>query len=396
MQRLFLIFITLLFHYSCDDKVRIDQFNAFPEWDERIRVREDNQEVLFVFLYGNPLNHANPTTELKTADAPQKLPSSIKVGGIEAQSKYLETLKEKLSDEVLFLTRGPGNRELIEEETLNRIKGKNQYIENNAVFLTAKDLPQNSGKLKIDHDKREFFEGFPWFNSNIISLSSTKPTTLLGNQTTLSFPLAKSNINLFGVETASQYQDEKHVVGFYFEEGAASLLKNKKEGITALYINSKLNCHQELPLEIISFKDFPSLEKVCDTPAEIGIILKKLPKGSIDIIYSHEPNLSFAQYQGIPIISLFDEKGHIQGTKLVIEDSKINSGESLAFPPIKLCHQVFVGTQDCHLNLNENNFPSESREKIISQRNEKLEKSSYSMIPARFLGKELILSIENH
>jgi predicted GNAT family N-acyltransferase len=99
------------------------------------------------------------------------------------------------------------------------------------------------------------------------------------------------------------------------------------------------------------------------------------------MVLTSSPNFSGLRHQNLPILGLKSPEFFIQGIKVSFSNKKLDLKNSFLLEPVKLCHQVFVATQDCVYDLNDQDLNEE--------RFDLMEKSSFALINARFLGHEV-------
>lgn len=369
---------------SCDDDDKIVEINSYPEWQQSQFFTEKSQEDLFIFYHGKIQENLYPHQELKPANLPKAMPNAMKVGGSAILSQYLKTIKERFSNKAMILAFGDLNYFGSDDVKKKHIDGALSKLSIDGILLSKDDLP------KSDSKSPETLERLPWFNSNILAINSGDPVATFKASPHLWFTNNDHKIAVLGITSYQllSAKERNEISGFYFQDPVTTVLRNKniisKEGsdLLILYYSGQTGCKSKNETKPSSFEKLPRLEKICPKDNEILNTLKRLPPGAIDLVISNDENLWGARYEDIPVLGTFQPENFISGVRLNITDSKINLKKSYLFPPIKLCHQVFIGTHDCIFHVQD--------EDLDEERFDILEKSSYAVVNARFLGHEVL------
>jgi len=379
----FAIILGFFLFFACNDSEKHTKIHSFPEWNEEKYKEYKKDSTLYLFLTGGFSESLFSKTELKPNTLPKQMPHAIKVGGMPILKSYLNTIKERLPESALIFGM-TGTKKEKSELKKRKFNESIKSLSLDALLLTQKVLP-------IDHkvEADESYNELPWLNSNILSLNTGKATELLGNEP---FKIFEKNGIKVGVLGATSYQqlsptERNNINGYFYEDPVSTILRHrthlKKKGvdIIVLLLNSPVSCQKSVDYHFTLLKDLKKTEQICDKNFEAITLLDQLPLNAIDIIFTNQPLTGASLHRGVPIISTYQPEKFISGLRLIIEKGKINLEESLLLPHIKLCHQVFIGTQDCI-------FKTESQD-FNQKRFSMLEKSAFGLTLARFMGKEI-------
>lgn len=383
MLKVFLLSI-LIFFVSCEDKETFTKLNSFPEWSEE---KFKTGTPLFIFMVGGFSETLFPATELKPVGLPKEMPHALKVGGLPIMTSYLNTIKERFPDRSLILGM-TGSSSVPKDLSKERLIFKSmKQLPLDSLLLTKKILPIKSNRE--GNKENEEYNGLPWLNSNILSIQSGEPINSYGNEAYKIVEKAGLKIGLLGVSsfTLLNSKERNEISGYYFQDPVTTVLKYKdvlrKKGadFIVLLLNTRNSCKKLPNQNYLHFKDLKNTLDFCNDDFEAKTLLDRLPPLSVDLILTNQENTSATLYRNTPIVSLYKPNQFISGIRLTFERDRLNFEESLVLPQVKLCHQMFAGTQDCVFKTGNEEFDSE--------RFDILEKSAFGLVSSRFLGKEI-------
>jgi len=394
IKAILLIFILLT--PSCLDNVLIKEINSYPEWNDSLKPNEDE---LYLFLVADIGRNLFPKSEQKDSTSPKPMPATWNIGGISILSSYLDTIKRRFPKRsLLFATLN------IDKERFDPLKAK--YLTQIIPLLPIDSFLMGINELMnppaIAPDQGLFPE-LPWVNSNILNIKSGESTLQWGNLPYKTFESGPHKIGVIGVSSYKLVSENEKtkIIGHYFQDPVTSILRTKnqlkKEGVSHIFLfyQSPRSCEGSIPQQGSSIAKFQARAKLCNKDYELNSILEKLPPGTIDLVLAPQSGMSHHLIKDIPVLGTSREDTFIQALKLSLNGEGINFKESIFLPPIKLCHIMLAGTSDCYHSLGSS--------EIDDKRFEYLEKSAYGLIPARFLGQDIlpnpsvekILSIKN-
>lgn len=391
MRLQFGMIFLLFFGFGCNDKVQIKRFYSYPESNQISAFKNSDQRPeLYISVVGNLSEQIYPVSEQRGESAPTMIPSTIKVGGLSYLSSYLTTLRAKIEKEehteLLSIAAGAtipteisSNKKLeIITRSLNHLNLDFLHLEfNEAKWLQAQSTEQ---------------EGIPvMVNSNIFDIKSGKP---IEKGSTLPYFIKRVGTTHVGIIAISSYdflsaQQKAELNGLYYQDPLTAilrtknLLKAKNVEIVILLYQGKLNCTENIQSTPISFNKLKSLKCLEDKKIELHKILSKLPPRTLDLIISSKSHISSAKIMGIPILGIPNSNDFISLTKLTINDEKheIVAKESYTLAPLKICHDIFAGLEDCVLNA-----PTPD---MNTKRFDYLKNTAFGLIPAKFLGNQI-------
>lgn len=412
MVRLVGIFLILGFTLSCNDEVQIKRLFTYPESNQlkKFKVQKDSTletepslQELYISLVSNLSEQIYPQTELRSPQSPAMMPSTIKVGGLPILSRYLETLRNKIDQEkdihLLSLAMGATLPEtLTTRSSISSLDQKKIDI-----------LKMTLAHLKIDYhhmgyrealwtqshssDQKEGNSHSQWINSNIFDLKTGKP---LVNDHSLSYAIKKVGDTAVGIIAVTSYdslsdEQKNEMNGIYFQDPLTAvlrtrnILKSQNVHLNILMYHGEMNCPEFLYDTPIPLSEITKFN--CDANKkknELYQLLSKLPPKTIDLIITPSLKRTAGQILGTPLLGLPRPQSFIGLAKLVINDKEheIDFSKSYILPPLKLCHEVFAGLEDCVLNA--------SKEEVNERRFDFLENTAFGLIPSKFLGTQIL------
>lgn len=378
-----ILILSLSLFLSCEDKDNYTKIHSFPEWQEERFISNTNQD-LYLFVVGDFSQNLFPQTLHKPEGMPKEVPHAIKVGGLASLSSYLKVIRDRLSDKALIFGMEDGN---LNEEGIkkdNLLFKSLKQLSLDSILLTKKNIPT---KLNDTHENDR--SGLPWLSSNILSIKTGEPIELHGTKPYQIFEKGIIKIGVIGITSYSlmNSKERNEVSGYYFQDPVTTILKYKnllkKEGVNFLVVmfNTPQACDQGPNRRPIPLKDLPTLESHCKNQFEGKKLLERLPPETIDLLITNQKQSSGFFYRGTPILSLYEPETFISGVRLSFNGGTLDSRKSFSLPQIKVCHQIFVGTQDCLFKTGNEDFDSE--------RMDILEKSAFGLVSPRFLGLEV-------
>ncbi len=396
MVRLVGIFAILLFTLSCNDEVQIKRLYTYPDSSQISAFKnKDQYPELYISLVANLADQIYPETEQRSENSPAMMPATLKVGGLSYLSSYLTTLRNKVEKE--------SNIELLTIATGNTIPSKGQDPKKLEI-ITHSLSRLNIDLIQMGYNESQWAQAIQskntneksrdlphWINSNIFSIKTGRP---LENAGTLPFSIKSVGSTFIGLMAITSFDSlskgqKKDINGIYYQDPLTAilrtknLLKSKNVNLNILVYQGKLNCSESLQENPLAFDKLESNDCFKDKELELNLLLSKLPPNTIDLIITPSANISSATLKGTPILGLPKSNHFLSMAKLVIDDKehKIIQKESYVLPPLKICHSVFAGLEDCVLNA-----PTED---MNEKRFEYLENTAFGLIPSKFLGNQI-------
>ncbi|MFW5887453.1 MAG: bifunctional metallophosphatase/5'-nucleotidase [Bacteriovoracia bacterium] len=368
-----------------------------PEWNPKLSQKLDEGVKRIIVASTNDIHgHINPQTEVSVEKESPKV--KYKVGGAAAISTYLNILKSRYPDQVVLVDAGDAFQGTI---IANKFKGKPlikffnymgydaltignhefDYGPVSASRVVAKphDDPQGALKAAIAESKA------PYVASNILSLTNGKP---LDWQNTLPYVSKKINdvkIGFLGMTTLQTPNSvvSSNIKGLYFDDPVKNILKYSKilrdQGakIIILLAHAGTSCGATLAakhgIEKEKFNFNPNNNSICDKEGELFKTLEKLPPGVIDGVVSGHTHDKIANFiNKIPVIQSYPYGKYFARMELFYDEKndKVLNNKTIIHQPIKLCHQFFKASEDCH-----------GKDSAINHQ---------KTIPATFLGKTIV------
>ncbi len=391
MFRVLGILFVLIFFFSCKDEAPIKQLYTYPESNLISQFKnKEGQPELYISLVGDLSQQIYPQTELRSVDSPTMMPATLKVGGLSYLSSYLKTLREKVEKEsnTEYLSLAMGSTLSTKELDPSRQKIIQTSLPQLNFDLIQMGLQESLWAKEHSQKKKGSTN---WINSNIFSIQTGKP---LEYANSLPYWIKSVGSTFIGIMAISSFQSvneeqKKEISGIYFQDPLTAILrtrnilKSKNVHLNILLYQGELSCPEIIYDGAISFEKLEDQTCLEKKDLELFQLLSKLPPNTIDLIVSTSLNLSAGIIANTPILGLPDSKYFVSLAKLVIDDQKhvINKKESYLLPPLKLCHQVFAGLEDCVLNAQNSS--------VNDKRFEYLENTAFGLIPPKFLGNQI-------
>jgi len=390
MHRSIGIVFLLLFTLSCNDKIQIKRLYTYPESNQISNFKNKDHPELYISVVGDLSQQIYPVVEQRAEGSPSMMPSTLKVGGLSYLSSYLSTLREKINKEegVELLTIAAG--ETVPNST--RSDRKLEIITQSLNYLNLDMLHLEFNESKWLQSQSSFSDNLPpMVNSNIFNIKTGKP---LEKADSLPYFIKEVGTTKIGIIAISSYKflspaQKKELNGIYYQDPLTAilrtknLLKAKGVGIYILLYQGQLTCPETIQSIPIPFNQLETQKCLNDKSTELYKLISKLPPKTLDLVISSKTQLSSGKILETPLLGVPHSRYFISMIKLVINEKEhsIVEEESYTLPPLKLCHTVFAGLEDCVLNaplpeMNEKRF-------------EYLENTAFGLIPSKFLGTQI-------
>jgi 2',3'-cyclic-nucleotide 2'-phosphodiesterase (5'-nucleotidase family) len=366
-----LIFLTSCFFSSNS----IKQIFSEPKYEEK--------KASLIFLISNGFSgQLTPKENVKHSSNFNEVPN-ISIGGERAFFSYFSISKEKYNASALLLDSGnlfkSGSSEAEKEKVLKLY----EQIGYDAVALSQKDLKDISP-----------FEGekeykVPFVLSNIVEIKKLKRFKKNGVVPYKIIKKGPYNIGIINITSMKKFK-----AGLYMEDPILAIIKigkkfrRKNVDFTVLMADINSKCKSPPAQSAKSFKDFSKHQLKCPTQDPLLSFVKRLPPNSVDLILSNNKIEAQGFLRNIPIVQTTGDGRFLARVLINVsnEDKKLDQKHSFILPPILTCNNFFGSTKDCYLGEGENYFSKENA------RMEIIRKSSYKMVPATYLGKQIPIS----
>ena len=369
------------------------QVYSSPYW-KAPRPYSKRYKRIIIAATNDTLGYIGPQIEVIN-DQEEKQKMSYRVGGLAILSRYLEILRQKFQNKILFLDAGniyKGTLIPQKDKGESIVKIYNQFnydamtIGNHDLQFEFINDSISIEDINQDHQrqlkKNISLHKAPHVMSNIIDIAATK---LISWNNTSPYIIKKVNgvkVAIIGGISSSAWKmiSKENLRGLYIRDLGKSLLKYsqlvKEKGAEVIIaiVHAEGSCGQELMREYnlnshqvnVNFQN----KSTCDHNNEIFRVIKQLPKGTVHALITGGSQSKIANFfMGTPIIQSFSH-GLFLGRMELIYDSvkkRVDVEKTRIYPPIKLCYQFFKPTQDCYRRENWDELPT--------------------LIPATFLGE---------
>lgn len=388
MKNKLLLLFLLAFLSGCLFQEKIKYINSIPNvnlLDDHI----DEHSLIIASSFGlqgqiNPISEIVPQEIILRSSG--KYPTEMKFGGIESYFGHIKTLKNVSSDHVILLDTGDlFGKNLIKDQQDFIIKAIDQ-LGFDAISLTESELLYR----QLNEEQFKSIKSH-FLTSNIIDIKESKQ---LSENNLLPYKIVEKKGYKIGLISITDFdsidaKSKSKIKGVYFQDPVHSFIKTRNEirknKVDMIILMTHLNsqCVSPITNKAISFDEHKDFQLNCKENDPLLKLVKRLPPNSVDLLLTnHFENLA-GFVESLPIVG-----GQGQGTKLGLlklkfdEDEKtLNRGDSYLLPFLKMCREVFVSTQDCHIERNDKDV-QHGRFKIM-------EKTNYLLMPTKFLGHEI-------
>ena len=370
------ILSVLIFLTSCFFSPHsIKQIFSEPKYEEK--------KASLIFLISNGFSgQLTPKESIQYSSNFNEVPN-IWIGGERAFFSYFSISKEKYNTSAILLDSGNlfkiGSSDAEKEKVLKLY----EQIGFDAVALSQKDLREISP-----------FEGekeykIPFVLSNIVEIKKLKRFKKNGVVPYKIIKKGPYNIGIINITSMKKFK-----AGLYMEDPILAIIKINKKfrrknvDFTVLMADINSKCKSPPAQSAKSFKDFSKYQLICPSKDPLLSFVKRLPPNSVDLILTNNKIEAQGFLKNIPIVQTTGEGKFLARVLINVstEGKKLDHMHSFILPPILTCNNFFGSTQDCYLGEGENYFSKESA------RMEIIRKSSYKMVPATYLGKQIPMS----
>jgi len=338
----------------------------------------------FIFLISNGFSGQLSPKESLTDNfgSTEKIPN-LWIGGESAFYSYFHISKEKYGDSVLLFDSGNLFKQGSTEKDREKVIKLYEKIGFDAVALSQKDISEIS-PYEGEKDYK-----IPFILSNVVEIKKMKPLNKNGVVPFKIINKGPYKIGIIGITSMKKFK-----AGLYMEDPILAIIKinkifrKRKVDFTVLMADLKSKCISSPSQEEKIFKDFEKYQLRCPPKDPLYQFVKRLPPNSVDLILTNNKIEAQGFLNDIPIIQTPGEGRFLARVVFNIspENNKLNKKNSKILSPILTCNNFFNSTQDCYLGEGENYFSKENA------RMEIIRKSSYKIVPARYLGKQIPLS----
>ncbi len=381
--------ILILIISGCSKEFQEKNF-SIPDW--KMPEQSSNHQKIYFAIYGSVFE---PQEHLETKQYQEGKSISFKVGGKEALKEYLAILKKRFPQNLISISTGAliNPSKDIAQTTLDL-----QFLKELSPDITHfnyKDL------ASLANEKRELKETKINFNINLINSN-----VIDHKNNEIYLPLnavSEKVINIYNQKMAflsinyAQDTETKQLIalpGLIHQDPILTILKAKEklkaQGIHSfiLLANIHSNCRS-----VVDFKKYHSFEFMentelhCDEDDPLLKLVKRLPPHVVDAIILTNTNENqnnkflLGSLNEIPIVKLDESGKYILLTEMSYDLTRFRADKKKFsfWPPIKLCEEFILSTQDCYIN------EFEALPTIL-----KIDRpSELALIPAKFLGFEI-------
>lgn len=382
------IFIITSFSFCSLNNISPEIY-SHPEW-KNSKIQNDYIKKVIIASTNNFQGHLKAHTDLVYINKIKKN-LTLKVGGANILSAYLNILRKRYPNELLVLDSG----DLFNKTDLKQ----NQYILKLYNYLQYDGIAFSNHELQTLIENTDYLNQYPvsFINSNILDLKTGKP---LEDSQLLPYKIVTVNdikIGIIGITSPSNTSKKLYskVKGVYFEDPVLSFLKTKKilrrekVNVTILLTQINTDCISDNPQYQKSYINSSSLQLNCPSQNdELTKFINRLPPQSIDVIITGNLNFSNGFIGNIPIIQNKGQGRYLSRIELYYDQrrKRVVKEKTTIHSPTKLCHQFFEGTQDCHTGkeLPKLNLP------WVGDKHRLERLKSFKLVPAKFLGMEVV------
>lgn len=360
--KVFLFATTIVLASSCRDNTP-KKFTGYDSWP--FLGQHFEKESILVINVGDFTSKKTPHIETPKSQEIPNLPALIKVGGSTGLKGYLDIIEKRFPTSQLHVV------------SANNIDYR---------YFAAKDYihhPLTAIKVPLEHFlsmQPPKLHEMPWINSNVLNIQTGKVVTSDAIKEDRPHSDSKSDIKFLAINDHTLVKDKK-ISGFYFQDSVTTVLKSAKAKIKVLLYHGPTECQGKVMSEPTPFTMAKKLTLDCPKKDYLQELVQRLPRNSIDLIIASSLNKGAGFINETPVLFSGDEGHHLYPVLLFPHEKQgLNNKKSYLLPPIKLCHQMLTATHKCDLD----SFTDEEKKK--------LEITGHHLIPAKFLGHEVLLA----
>lgn len=392
--RVVAILLVSVTFWSCSRPVKYKQILSYPERQSYgIKSSQSRKKKITILFTGNLHGQTAPVTEHLSLNN-KNHSQQISVGGLEVLKSYLEIFRKQNGDNHILLDIGYIFGSDLNTSNKNSIMASYDSLKYDAIGLSGQELVDFFMK-KDSRNKLYQNMKTPLLSTNTFDLRTGKS---LEKKPIFPYKIVERDgikLAILSMSSISTIPGEKRksLSGVYFEDPIVSFLKTKhllrKKKVNAIILISHVSSHCQ-PRTIfhqIKGKDHSKHQLSCmEGHSGLAKLIKRLPPNAVDLIISGDNQFAFGYVGDMPVAQI-KGKGKFLGLIDFYFNSKskdLLSKKTTLNPPVKLCHRFFTSTNDCHLEI-ENNDIRKKRLKVIKN-------TAFQTIPAKFLGHEITVS----
>lgn len=338
------------------------QLYSMPSFEvESHSKKEQNQKRLVIASTANTNGRWNKQEKtLKSADKFH----TIKFGGKKLLESYLDIIRKRFTGEMIYFDAGNFSDESNDFSTFEKLAKSQELQVANIGMGELENLKYQSSK-----ELKQIIENsnLPLISSNIYDISNFNPIEWKNVNTYRVLNHNGLKIGVIGIisPTVSKKIKVEQFQGLNFDIMEKNILKYsryaKRNGadIVVLMFSSSQECgleqakNKNLPEDKVNFD--PTSSNYCNQEDEIGQLLKRLPKNSIDLVLASGGQTKIANFiYDTPVIRPLPDLASIGLVELVydLESKKLLTDKTIVHQPIMLCENFIKQTQDCYWNDN--------------------------------------------
>lgn len=282
-------------------------------------------------------------------------PVAYTAGGAAVLATHIKLQREKYGSRLLVLDAGDEFQGTIES---NSYAGKPVVDFYNSIGVAAAAIGNHEFDFGQGALKQRMSEArYPYLSANVAlkkthaypDFPNTKPSTLL--------TAGNVKVGVIGLSTVSTPVTTRaiNVANLDFTDSAEAVLREQKnlraQGADVIVILAHIGTHCRPASGLRSLVHAQtSTEADCDPKEELNVLLKKLPKGSVDaVIAGHTHRILHYWIEGVPVIQDGAYNRYYNMIHLVFDHStrKVVSQLTRIEGPIPICERVFANQSDC-------------------------------------------------
>jgi hypothetical protein len=300
------------------------------------------------------------------------LPPQLFVGGAKNLHSYISIFKRYYGTQGLYFDMGG----IFGVDAHNDVQVSHLFKELSPLAIAASERELLRFSLNFPDTT------LPIIATNAIDLTKGTALSEPPFETWLIHKVGEFKIGVISLATFSE-MDQRiagELKGLYIEDPILALLRSRdqlqKEGATHIIALMRVPslCKDNKKPGPRSFSDRDEWQMSCPENDPLINAIQRFPPEAVDLVLTSGDHSFSGYFDKLPVAQI-KRGSHIGLVRLGLGDQS----DTELWPAIKLCSQFFSGTEDCHLEI-DNNSIKNTRLKMI-------EKAAKVQSPSRFLGE---------
>lgn len=332
------------------------QENPIPKSESASHPRSSDPNVeMLVVLGTNDIHGALGPQNLKTKEAEGTAGTSYQRGGLAYLSSHIKILKQEHGNRLLLLDGGDEFQGTIES---NSKKGAPVAAWLNQMGYTAAAVGNHEfdfGQEALQERMRE--SKFPYLGANIREKATGKLPNWPGLKNSMIVQAGRVKIGILGLTTQdtpvatvpTNVKNLEFLSLIDTTKKEAKKLRDQGANVVLVVTHAGVRCDTgPFPRNLIRRPGDPQTE--CDPDDEIAVLLKGIPKGTVDgVVAGHSHTIVHHYLNGTPVIQSGSRAGqfHLMYLFFDVKAGKLLAEQTQIEGPVPVCPEIFKNQRDC-------------------------------------------------